>query len=397
MTPRRTGCDSRWRQPSRQPRDLRARHRDEVAGLKAENTTLRRKLGETRAALREALSAADEAGRAADELRGQVDAAGASAEKEIRQLRAQVARLEAEARADRRVGRTERRGDEPAGPAAPRHRDRRRDRSAPRARAAARVRGAGRPGGGRVASEGTRRPTSAGSLDPTSAALLEQYLALPRARLIVDGYNVSKTAWPSSSLEAQRTRLLRGLAPLVARTGVEATVVFDAGVLSRRPVVTTPRGVKVRLQPRGRDRRRRDPRPGGGRAGGRVVVVVTSDQEVARDVVRRRGAERGRGGPGRAAGPDLIGARHAGVQPPGGEMSVAAGSVTGMTTRIDCDTCVVRGLACHDCVVTVLLGPPPELAFDDDERRALDVLADGGLVPPLRLVQPVEGPEVESA
>ena len=26
---------------------------------------------------------------------------------------------------------------------------------------------------------------------------------------------------------------------------------------------------------------------------------------------------------------------------------------------IDCDTCVVRGLACHDCVVTVLLGPPP--------------------------------------
>ena len=47
-----------------------------------------------------------------------------------------------------------------------------------------------------------------------------------------------------------------------------------------------------------------------------------------------------------------------------------------MTTRIDCDTCVVRGLACHDCVVTVLLGPPPELSFDDDERRALDVLAE---------------------
>ena len=42
-----------------------------------------------------------------------------------------------------------------------------------------------------------------------------------------------------------------------------------------------------------------------------------------------------------------------------------------MTTRIDCDTCVVRGFACHDCVVTVLLGPPPELSFDDDERAAL--------------------------
>ncbi len=71
-----------------------------------------------------------------------------------------------------------------------------------------------------------------------------------------------------------------------------------------------------------------------------------------------------------------------------------------MTTIIDCDSCVVRGLACHDCVVTVLLGPPPELAdliIDDDERRALDVLAESGLVPPLRLVTPVSPPFVESA
>ena len=68
-----------------------------------------------------------------------------------------------------------------------------------------------------------------------------------------------------------------------------------------------------------------------------------------------------------------------------------------MTTRIDCDTCEVRGLHCHDCMVTVLLGPPPELTFDEDERRALDALAAGGLVPPLRLVEPVPSPVVESA
>ena len=68
-----------------------------------------------------------------------------------------------------------------------------------------------------------------------------------------------------------------------------------------------------------------------------------------------------------------------------------------MSMRIDCGTCVVRGLACHDCVVTVLLGPPPELSFDDDECRALDVLADSGLVPRLRMVTPMSGPEVESA
>ena len=76
---------------------------------------------------------------------------------------------------------------------------------------------------------------------------------------------------------------------------------------------------------------------------------------------------------------------------------MVAVSILGMTTRIDCDTCVVRGLACHDCVVTVLLGPPPELGFDEDEQRALDVLAGSGLVPPLRMVAPMSGPDVASA
>lgn len=65
--------------------------------------------------------------------------------------------------------------------------------------------------------------------------------------------------------------------------------------------------------------------------------------------------------------------------------------------HVDCDACLVRGPACHDCVVTALLGPPPELAFDEEERRALEVLAGSGLVPPLRMVRAVTGPEVGSA
>lgn len=68
-----------------------------------------------------------------------------------------------------------------------------------------------------------------------------------------------------------------------------------------------------------------------------------------------------------------------------------------MSVHIDCDTCVVRGDACRDCVITVLLGPPPEIRFDDDEQRALAVLAGSGLVPPLRMVAPVTGPDVASA
>jgi hypothetical protein len=55
--------------------------------------------------------------------------------------------------------------------------------------------------------------------------------------------------------------------------------------------------------------------------------------------------------------------------------------------NIDCDACAARGPACGDCVVTVLLGAPPEgVELDEAERRAIEALAEGGLVPPLRLV-----------
>lgn len=58
---------------------------------------------------------------------------------------------------------------------------------------------------------------------------------------------------------------------------------------------------------------------------------------------------------------------------------------------IDCETCEVRGPACSDCVVSVLLGVPDDGAeLDGPEQDAIGVLADAGLVPPLRLVVPDE-------
>jgi hypothetical protein len=51
---------------------------------------------------------------------------------------------------------------------------------------------------------------------------------------------------------------------------------------------------------------------------------------------------------------------------------------------IDCDECAVRGPGCRDCVVSVLLGVPDTLL--EDERAALNVLAEAGLAPRLRLV-----------
>jgi hypothetical protein len=54
---------------------------------------------------------------------------------------------------------------------------------------------------------------------------------------------------------------------------------------------------------------------------------------------------------------------------------------------VDCDRCEVRGDACTDCVITVLLGAPPGgIRLDDTEQRAIDALAGAGMVPRLRLV-----------
>lgn len=54
--------------------------------------------------------------------------------------------------------------------------------------------------------------------------------------------------------------------------------------------------------------------------------------------------------------------------------------------HIDCDQCAMKDTrTCDDCVVSVLfrLGP---VELSDQEMKALDNLADEGLVPKLRLV-----------
>ena len=54
--------------------------------------------------------------------------------------------------------------------------------------------------------------------------------------------------------------------------------------------------------------------------------------------------------------------------------------------HVDCDSCVARGPACEDCVISVLIGTPGQVDLDHNEQVALSALADSGLVPPLRLV-----------
>ncbi|MGF1430738.1 NYN domain-containing protein [Kitasatospora sp. LaBMicrA B282] len=120
-------------------------------------------------------------------------------------------------------------------------------------------------------------------------ALLDQLLAIPQVHLVVDGYNVTKTGYPTLPLEKQRLRLLGGLAMLAQRTQAEVTCVFDGQDLDVPVIMAPPRGVRVRFSKTGqtadeliRQLVRAEPQ-------GRPVVVVSADREVA-DGVRKAGA-----------------------------------------------------------------------------------------------------------
>lgn len=120
-------------------------------------------------------------------------------------------------------------------------------------------------------------------------ALLDQLLALPQVHLVVDGYNVTKTGYPTLPLEQQRLRLLGGLAMLAQRTGAEVTCVFDGQDLDAPVIMAPPRGVRVRFSRTGETADELIRRLVRAEPQGRPVVVVSTDREVA-EGVRRAGA-----------------------------------------------------------------------------------------------------------
>jgi predicted RNA-binding protein with PIN domain len=254
--------------------DVRSRLREQVARLKADNADLRRKLGAERSKSKEAAEEAERLRAAHDDAERQ----GSAAQTELRRMRARIDELADEVLRARQSDRAERGGE------------------ALRARLLLDALLAAAQGLRRelalppvetlpadtVGPSDERPVATAGgrALDPADPALLEQLLAVPRAHLVIDGYNVTKLEW-GGSLEEQRTRLLRELAPVAARSGAEVTVVFDGADLRHRPTVAPPRGVRVRFSPAGvtadevvRDLVRAEPE-------GRTVVVVSSDREVA--------------------------------------------------------------------------------------------------------------------
>lgn len=148
-----------------------------------------------------------------------------------------------------------------------------------------------RPPADFVADAYAERPgaaTSARAQDPDDPLRLDQLLALPKAHLVVDGYNVTKRGFGDMSLEQQRKRLISGLGGIAAQTGDEVTVVFDGA--ARVPgLPPTPRGVRVLFSRPGETADELIRRLVRAEPPGRPVVVVSSDREVA-DGVQRHGA-----------------------------------------------------------------------------------------------------------
>jgi predicted RNA-binding protein with PIN domain len=127
------------------------------------------------------------------------------------------------------------------------------------------------------------------ALSENDPALLDQLLALPQAHLVVDGYNVTKTGYPSLPLEKQRLRLLGGLSVLAAQSGAEVTCVFDGADLDAPVLLAPPRGVRVLFSKAGETADELIRRLVRAEPPGRPIVVVSADREVA-DGVARAGA-----------------------------------------------------------------------------------------------------------
>ncbi|NYD58448.1 putative RNA-binding protein with PIN domain [Nocardioides marinisabuli] len=286
---RETRLGERAEQAEQALREARASYRAQVEEQKSEIASLRRRLGETRAAERTAREELERAQGEVEQARAREQAALTAQDKELRRLRARVEELEAQAQSQRRAGRTER---EDASARARVLLETVIDAASGLRRELGLPTGSTSPGESveqQVEDDAARDDASGRtSSPPITASVLEQHLSLPHARLVVDGYNVSKAVWSSSSLETQRTRLLALLAPLAARTRAETTVVFDAAEVDLRPAVSAPRGVKVLFSPYGVIADRVIEDLVAAEPEGRVVLVVTDDQEL-------RARTRGRG------------------------------------------------------------------------------------------------------
>lgn len=117
---------------------------------------------------------------------------------------------------------------------------------------------------------------------------VEAMLRTQGAVVVIDGYNVTKWAWPDLSLSEQRDRLVSALAALHARTRCDATVVFDGADVGPIPGERRP-GVRVRFSAAGEEADAVVVREVAALPPNVPALVVSSDHEV-RDLCEAEGA-----------------------------------------------------------------------------------------------------------
>ncbi|MCM2392469.1 NYN domain-containing protein [Streptomyces albipurpureus] len=265
------------------------RLRTELETTRKEAESLRRKVRSAQSDLKRGEAALRQAGAEIDTVRTEAATQVSAAESEARRLRARLGEAEAAVEAARRAGREGRSVEDMRlrlllDTVLDAAQGLRRELALPPASI--------RPADLVDAVEPGRlspKDIASRALSETDPALLDQLLALPQAHLVVDGYNVTKTGYPTMPLEKQRLRLLGGLSVLAAQSGAEITCVFDGAELAAPVLLAPPRGVRVLFSKAGvtadeliRQLVRAEP-------SGRPVVVVSTDREVA-DGVAKAGA-----------------------------------------------------------------------------------------------------------
>jgi predicted RNA-binding protein with PIN domain len=265
------------------------RMRAELAGVHREEESLRRRIRQLEADMRRAQHAARLAQAEAAQAHTDAETAVSRAESDLRRARARATEAESALDGVRRGAREQRSADEV--------RLRLLLETISEAATGLRRELALSPTDQRPAdSVDAVRPQEPGTGDiPGRAresddpAVLDALLSLPRVHLVVDGYNVTKTGYPSLSLHEQRVRLLRGLGAVAARTGAEVTCVFDGAQLGGPVPVPRFKGVRVLFSNPGEIADELIRRLVAAEPQGRPLVVVSSDREVA-EGVRRSGA-----------------------------------------------------------------------------------------------------------
>lgn len=271
----------------------RTGHREEVLRLraemrehKAEIAELRRKLHAERQRVKKAVNRAELSVAEAEERSDNADARLSAVEAENRRLRGRLAAAEAQVENARRAARTGRSAEEarlrvlldvlqnaaqglrrelalPASIALPA------DLVADETRPAE----PGVPGRG---------------LPDDDPALIDRLLAMPRAHLLVDGYNVTKTGYGTRPLADQRSKLLTDLEGLASQTKAEITCVFDGAEVDAPVPPAGTRRVRVLFSRPGQTADELIIRLVRAEPQGRPLAVVTSDKEIVTAVRRER-------------------------------------------------------------------------------------------------------------